>query len=54
MRGPFIGSEALAAGAVTRGALRWNYRAVHPDIYLHKNACLDLYARTASAWCRVD
>ena len=50
MRGPFIGSEAVARGAISRGALRWNYSAVHPDIYLRKDACRDLYARTVTAW----
>lgn len=50
MRGPFIGSEAVARGAISRGALRWNYNAIHPDIYLHKDARRDLYARTVAAW----
>jgi hypothetical protein len=50
MRGPFIGSEAVARGAISRGKLRWNYGAVHPDIYLRKDACQDLYARTLAAW----
>ena len=50
MRGPFIGSEAVARGALSRGALRWNYSVMHPDIYLHKDAFRDLYARTVAAW----
>ena len=50
MRGPFIGSEAVVAGVVSRGALRWNYSAVHPDVYLHKDARRDLYACTVAAW----
>ncbi|WP_006245573.1 hypothetical protein [Mycolicibacterium tusciae] len=50
MRGPFIGSEAVARGAISRGALRWNYSAIHPDIYLRKDAWRDLYARTVAAW----
>lgn len=50
MRGPFIGSEAVAAGDVSRGALRWNYRAVHPNVYLHKDVRRDLYALTRAAW----
>jgi hypothetical protein len=50
MRGPFIGSEAVVAGVVSRGALRWNYSAVHPDVYLHKDACRDLYACIVAAW----
>ena len=35
-RRPFIGSEALAAGIVTRHGLRRDYRAVMPNIYLDK------------------
>lgn len=50
MRGPFIGSEAIVAGAVSRGSLRWNYRSVHPDVYLHKDARRDLSAHTVAAW----
>jgi hypothetical protein len=50
MRGPFIGSEAVAAGVLTRGALRWNYNAIHPDVYQQKDACRDLYVNTVAAW----
>jgi len=50
MQGPFIGSEAVLAGVLSRGALRWNYSAIHPDVYLHKDACKDLYAYIAAAW----
>lgn len=50
MRGPFIGSEAVATGVISRGALRWNYAAIHPDVYLHKDGRKDLYARTVAAW----
>ena len=31
--GVFIGSEALAAGKVTRNDLRRHYRRMFPDIY---------------------
>lgn len=50
MWGPIIGSEAVAAGALSRGALRWNYSQVHPDVYLPRDACRDLYADTVAAW----
>ena len=47
---PFLGTEALAAGALTRGALRWNYSAVHPNVYLPKGASRNLYVDTLAAW----
>lgn len=51
---PFIGSDALAAGSLTRGQLRWNYEAVLPDVYVPKGTTLDLATRTraASIWAR--
>ena len=47
---PFLGTEALATGALTRGGLRWNYRAVLPNVYLPKDATPTLEARTIAAW----
>lgn len=47
---PFLGSEALAAGVLTRGALRWNFTAVHPDVYLPNGAPRDLYVNAVAAW----
>lgn len=47
---PFIGSEAVAAGDLSRGTLRWNYDAVHPDVYLRKDARRDLYTNIVAAW----
>ena len=38
MHEPFLGSEAIKAGTLTRGALRWNYVALLPDVYIHKDA----------------
>jgi hypothetical protein len=51
---PIIGSEEIAAGRLTRGALRWNYTAVYPDVYLPKDANLTLRKRieAASLWTR--
>ncbi len=46
----FIGSEAMAAGRVTRHELsRW-YRAVHHGVYAPKNAELSLRDRAIAAW----
>lgn len=48
----FLGSEALRSGRLSRGQLRWNYTAVHPDVYLHKDAqrTLAVNAAAASLW----
>ncbi len=49
-RRPFIGSEALAAGIVTRHELRRYYRAVMPNVYLDKRVDPSLWDRTVAAW----
>ncbi|OBJ51936.1 hypothetical protein [Mycobacterium sp. 1423905.2] len=46
----FLGSEALARGALTRGQLRWNYRRVHRDVYLPKDAPQTLWVNIRAAW----
>jgi hypothetical protein len=46
----FIGSEALAGGALTRGRLRWNFQAFLPDVYARKDTTLSLSQRTIGAW----
>lgn len=50
MNAPFIGSEALAAGVLTRGQLRWRYTSAHPRVYLSKNAVATLADNTMAAW----
>ncbi len=50
MNTPFIGPEALAAGALTRGQLRWRYSAAHPRVYLPKTTARNLKANTMAAW----
>lgn len=47
---PFIGSEALAAGLLSRHELRKFHRAVMPDVYVGKHAELTLRQRAAAAW----
>lgn len=47
---PFVGAEAVAVGALTRGQLRWNYRAVAPGIYLPKAVEADVLIRAKAAW----
>ncbi|OBH45810.1 endonuclease domain-containing protein [Mycobacterium mantenii] len=50
MTEPFIGSEALAGGVVTRHQLRTRYRAVFPGVYLANDAPASLRTRTIAAW----
>lgn len=45
-----IGSEAIAAGVITRGALRWNYRTIYPDVYVPNGTEPTLAVRTEGAW----
>jgi very-short-patch-repair endonuclease len=48
--GPFIGSEALASGALNRYELRTFYQAIMPNIYLDKRVQPSLQDRTVAAW----
>jgi hypothetical protein len=50
MADPFLGSEALARGRLTRHALRSNFVAVHPDVYLPAGAELSAEVRARAAW----
>lgn len=50
VRGPFVGSEAVAAGAMNRHQLRTRYRAVFPDVYDSHGATPTLGLRTCAAW----
>ena len=46
----FVGSAALARGGLTRGRLRWNYRAIFPEIYVRKLVAPSLEQKTLGAW----
>lgn len=48
--GPFLGSQALKQGAVTRSELRTRYRAVFRDVYIHRGAELTAAAKARAAW----
>ena len=50
MAGVFLGSEAIARGTLTRAQLRWNYRKIHRDVYLSKNAPRSLWTDIHAAW----
>jgi hypothetical protein len=45
-----VASEAVQRGAITRGQLRWNYRAIFPDVYVPRDAPPTLRERTVGAW----
>jgi hypothetical protein len=49
---PFIGSAALAAGALTRHALRTKCVTLHHDVYLDKHTELTAVIRAKAAWLR--
>lgn len=46
----FLGSEAVAAGAVTPGALRYGYRRVFPNVYVRRDQPPSLAGNTVGAW----
>lgn len=50
MNAAFVGPEALAAGVLTRGQLRWRHAAVHPRVYLPKDSVPTLADNTMAAW----
>ncbi|EHI14063.1 hypothetical protein [Mycolicibacterium thermoresistibile] len=49
---PFLGSEALTSGALTRHQLRTRYRAIHRDVYIANDAELDAVLRAKACWLR--
>ena len=50
MRAPFIGSEAVAAGALTAYELRTRFVAIHRDIFMSRDAELTAIGRARAAW----
>ncbi len=49
---PFIGSEALSAGRLTRHQLRTNFVAVHKDVYVPTGTRPSAIMRAKAAWLR--
>jgi len=47
---PFVGSEAIASGALRSHQLRARYRAIFPNVYAPKGAELSLHQRAEAAW----
>lgn len=50
MDGVFIGSEAIAAGFLTRHELQRWYRPIYRGVYLGKGVTITLRDRTTAAW----
>lgn len=47
---PFIGSEALASGRLTRHQLRSRFASLYPDVYLRRDAEMTAAVRARAAW----
>jgi hypothetical protein len=47
---PFIGSEAIASGALTRHRLRSRFIAIHPDVYISPDTNVTAATRAHAAW----
>jgi len=48
--GPFLGSEARAAGLVTRRTLRSRHRLIYQNVYLPVGVQLTAQTRAVAAW----
>jgi hypothetical protein len=50
VREPFIGSEAIKSGTLTRYQLRSRFVALHPDVYFAPDTNLTATTRARAAW----
>lgn len=50
MAEPFIGSEAIAAGHLTRGELSRRYTRLYRDVYLRNHIEVTAVDRAKAAW----
>ncbi|MDX1885157.1 type IV toxin-antitoxin system AbiEi family antitoxin [Mycolicibacterium sp. 120270] len=50
MSQPFVGSEAINSGQLTRGQLRWSHTALLPGVYVPNDAERTLHVNTLAAW----
>ncbi len=46
----FVGTEAIAEGKLTRGQLRWNHVAAHPNVYVPKGLERTVPVNAYAAW----
>jgi hypothetical protein len=47
---PFLGSEAIGAGTLSKSALAWRFTAVYRDVYIDRSAELTPPTRAKAAW----
>lgn len=47
---PFLGSEAIGEGRLTRGQLRWNNTAILPRVYMPNDAERTVQSNAVAAW----
>lgn len=50
MRVPFIGSEAIATGALTKTRLATRYRRLFPNVYVERDAAVTAEFRANAGW----
>ena len=50
IEGPFIGTEAVASGLVSRRGLKNDYEAIYRNVYLPRTAELTAVTRARAAW----
>jgi hypothetical protein len=50
MHEPFTGVEALRAGQLTRGQLRWRHTSIQPRVHLPRGTQQSLHVNTLTAW----
>lgn len=50
LNGPFLGTEAIAAGLVTKRTLHSRYRKLHRNVYVPLDYELTAFARGKAAW----
>ena len=50
VREPFIGSEAIAAGTLTKGQLATRHRRLFPDVYVDRDIGLCAAMRAKAGW----
>ncbi|OBF05096.1 endonuclease domain-containing protein [Mycobacterium sp. 852002-10029_SCH5224772] len=50
MAEPFIGSEAVAAGALTKTQLATRYRRLFPDVYVERDVGIGAASRAKAGW----
>jgi hypothetical protein len=50
VREPFIGSEAIAAGVLTKAQLSTRHRRLFPDVYVQRDVAVTIELRSRAGW----